>query len=92
MSCMIETDEDTPSRQTLVFLYKFVEGSCPKSHGFNAARLANIPDSIVELAQTKALAFERWVTLKRILFNLKKVTDKSQSQDLLQFLSQLKLN
>lgn len=35
---MIENDEEIPSKQTLVFLYKFVEGSCPKSHGFNAAR------------------------------------------------------
>ncbi|UJR30337.1 hypothetical protein I4U23_017874 [Adineta vaga] len=92
MSCMIENDEETPSKQTLVFLYKFVEGSCPKSHGFNAARLANIPESIVELAQTKALAFERWVTLKRTLFTLKKATDQSQSQDILQIISQLKLN
>lgn len=54
--------------------------------------LANIPESIVELAQTKASAFERWVILKRILLSLKKVTDNSQQQDLLQFLSQLKLN
>lgn len=54
--------------------------------------LANIPESIVELAQTKASAFERWVTLKRVLLSLKKVTDNSQQQDLLQFLSQLKLN
>ncbi|CAF3104902.1 unnamed protein product [Rotaria sp. Silwood2] len=92
MSCMIENDEETSTKETLVFLYKFVEGSCPKSHGFNAARLANIPESIVELAQTKAAAFERWVTLKRILLTLKKVTDNSQQQDILQFLSQLKLN
>lgn len=35
---MIETDEETPTKETLVFLYKFSEGSCPKSHGFNAAR------------------------------------------------------
>ncbi len=54
--------------------------------------MANIPESIVELAQTKALAFERWVTLKRVLLTLKKVTDNSQQQDLLQFLSKLKLN
>ncbi|CAF1182110.1 unnamed protein product [Adineta steineri] len=92
MSCMIEKDDETSTKETLVFLYKFVEGSCPKSHGFNAARLANIPESIIELAQSKASAFERWVTLKRILFTLKKITDKSQEQDILQFLSQLKLN
>jgi DNA mismatch repair protein MSH6 len=86
---MIENDEETPTKQTLVFLYKFIEGSCPKSHGFNAARMSI---EIVELAQTKALAFERWVTLKRILLTLKKVTDNSQGEDFLQIISQLKLN
>jgi DNA mismatch repair protein MSH6 len=35
---MIENDEENPTKETLVFLYKFVQGSCPKSHGFNAAR------------------------------------------------------
>jgi len=54
--------------------------------------LANIPETIIELAQNKASAFERWVTLKRILLSLKRITDNSQQQDLLQFLSQLKLN
>ena len=85
---MIENDEENPGKETLVFLYKFVQGSCPKSHGFNAARLANIPAPIVELAQTKALAFERWVTLKRILLSLKRADD----QDLPTVISQLKLN
>ena len=85
---MIENDDENSGKETLVFLYKFVQGSCPKSHGFNAARLANIPTAIVELAQTKALAFERWVTLKRILFSLKKADD----HDLPSIISQLKLN
>jgi DNA mismatch repair ATPase MutS len=39
---MIENDEENPTKETLVFLYKFVEGSCPKSHGFNAARTSKI--------------------------------------------------
>ena len=54
--------------------------------------LANIPASIVELAQTKALAFERWVTLKRTLLTLKKVTEPSEAHDLLAVIAQLKLN
>ena len=109
---MIENEDETPGKETLVFLYKFVDGSCPKSHGFNAARaffsalserapssirarflgLANIPSSIVELAQAKASAFERWVTLKRILLTLKKGADHSEEHDLLSIISQLKLN
>jgi len=43
-----ENDED-PSQEMITFLYKFVSGACPKSYGFNAARLANIPDQVWQL-------------------------------------------
>ena len=44
---MVENEDDTdPSQETITFLYKFVKGACPKSYGFNAARLAGIPDEV----------------------------------------------
>ena len=45
---MVENDDDSDdlSAETITFLYKFVEGACPKSHGFNAARLAGIPHEV----------------------------------------------
>jgi len=44
---MVENEnDDDPSKETITFLYKFVSGACPKSYGFNAARLANIPDQV----------------------------------------------
>lgn len=44
-ACMVENEnEDDPSQETITFLYKFVKGACPKSYGFNAARLASIPE------------------------------------------------
>ena len=44
---MVENEDDTdPSKETITFLYKFVKGACPKSYGFNAARLAGIPDEV----------------------------------------------
>ena len=44
---MVENEnDDDPSQETITFLYKFVSGACPKSYGFNAARLANIPDQV----------------------------------------------
>jgi len=50
-SCMVENENDEdPSQETITFLYKFVSGACPKSYGFNAARLANIPDQVSQLA------------------------------------------
>ncbi|XP_015756770.1 PREDICTED: DNA mismatch repair protein Msh6-like [Acropora digitifera] len=59
MACMVENEDDTdPIKETITFLYKFVKGACPKSYGFNAARLAGIPDEVIALAVKKARQFE----------------------------------
>lgn len=59
MACMVENENDEdPSQETITFLYKFVSGACPKSYGFNAARLADIPEEIIKLARSKAFQFE----------------------------------
>ncbi|XP_071491838.1 DNA mismatch repair protein Msh6-like [Diadema antillarum] len=59
MACMVENEcEDDPSQETITFLYKFVGGACPKSYGFNAARLAGLPDEIIQVARQKAKQFE----------------------------------
>ncbi|XP_022106903.1 DNA mismatch repair protein Msh6-like [Acanthaster planci] len=60
MACMVENEnEDDPSQETITFLYKFAAGACPKSYGFNAAKLADIPDEIVLVARKKAHDFEK---------------------------------
>ena len=43
---MVENEGD-PSEETITFLYKFAKGACPKSYGFNVARLANIPEEVL---------------------------------------------
>ncbi|XP_003699487.2 DNA mismatch repair protein Msh6 [Megachile rotundata] len=44
MACMVENEEEGEvSQETVTFLYKLSEGACPKSYGFNAARLAGVP-------------------------------------------------
>ena len=46
-ACMVEKEEEgDPSQETITFLYKFTHGACPKSYGFNAARLASIPEEV----------------------------------------------
>ena len=45
-ACMVENEGTDSSEETITFLYKFVSGACPKSYGFNAARLANIPEEV----------------------------------------------
>lgn len=42
---MVENEGD-PAEETITFLYKFAKGACPKSYGFNVARLANIPEEV----------------------------------------------
>uniref|UniRef100_A0A8C5MKP8 DNA mismatch repair protein n=2 Tax=Leptobrachium leishanense TaxID=445787 RepID=A0A8C5MKP8_9ANUR len=58
MACMVENECEDPSQENITFLYKFIEGACPKSYGFNAARLANIPDEIIQAGHKKAQEFE----------------------------------
>lgn len=47
---MVENDDENndgdPSRETITFLYKLTDGPCPKSYGFNAARLAGLSDDV----------------------------------------------
>jgi DNA mismatch repair protein MSH6 len=64
--------------QSITFLYKFGEGACPKSHGFNAARLADVPEEIIKLGLVKSAEFENFtkrIQLLKKLLLLKKKTD-----------------
>ena len=61
-------DDDDPSQQTITFLYKFTDGSCPKSYGFNVARLAGLPDAVIRQAREKARELEM-INLKKQAFS-----------------------
>lgn len=61
MACMVENEDvsvDDPSQESLTFLYKLSDGPCPKSYGFHAARLADLPESAISLAYRKAAQLE----------------------------------
>lgn len=53
--------------QSITFLYKFGEGACPKSHGFNAARLADVPEEIIKLGSVKSVEFENFTKKLQLL-------------------------
>ncbi|XP_076019011.1 DNA mismatch repair protein Msh6 [Genypterus blacodes] len=59
MACMVENECEDPSQETITFLYKFIAGACPKSYGFNAARLASLPEEVIQSGHRKAREFER---------------------------------
>lgn len=92
MACMVENDGDTddPTQETVTFLYKYSDGACPKSYGFNAAKLAGMPLGIiqrahhyskqVEMMALKCKLFSKLLgsgdvnDIKELLHKLKKVT------------------
>lgn len=58
---MVENEnegDENDSEETVTFLYKFAEGACPKSYGFNAARLAGMPRHITKVGQQRAKRLE----------------------------------
>lgn len=59
MACMVENECEDPSQETITFLYKFISGACPKSYGFNAARLASLPEEVIQSGHKKAREFEK---------------------------------
>ena len=42
----------------VTFLYKLTQGSCPKSYGTNVARLAGLPQALVQRASQVAASLE----------------------------------
>ena len=67
---MENDNEDDPTQESITFLYKFISGACPKSYGFNAARLAGIPDNIIKGGFQKAKEFEVSMETQRCLTKL----------------------
>ena len=65
-ACMVENECEDPSQETITFLYKFIAGACPKSYGFNAARLANLPEEVIQAGHQKAREFEKSTMSLRI--------------------------
>ncbi|CAL1689622.1 unnamed protein product [Lasius platythorax] len=71
MACMVETgEEEKVSEETVTFLYKLSEGACPKSYGFNAARLAGIPSIITTKAHEIASKIEQETNDKHSFISL----------------------
>ncbi|XP_029087380.1 DNA mismatch repair protein Msh6 isoform X3 [Monodon monoceros] len=66
MACMVENECEDPSQETITFLYKFIKGACPKSYGFNAARLANLPEEVIQKGHRKAREFEKMTQSLRL--------------------------
>lgn len=63
MDCIVEgldENEDTDNKhaEQVTFLYKLCDGSSPRSYGINVARLAKLPQQVIEMAMKQSRAFE----------------------------------
>ncbi|XP_054978282.1 DNA mismatch repair protein Msh6 isoform X2 [Sorex araneus] len=77
MACMVENECEDPSQETITFLYKFIKGACPKSYGFNAARLANLPEEVIQKGHRKAREFEKMTQSLRLFREVCLVSERS---------------
>lgn len=90
---MVETDESTPDsedqipEETITFLYKLSPGACPKSYGFNAARLAGIPKEITVRAHKISKNLEKEATCVRAFRDILKFQKTSDVRSMLAALS-----
>jgi DNA mismatch repair protein MSH6 len=65
MECVVEETESAggahdvyPKESNITFLYTLGEGGCPKSFGINVARLAGLPEEVLQKAKNISLTFE----------------------------------
>jgi len=60
MECIVEEDDDddTERKNSITFLYTLSDGPCPKSFGVNVARLAGLPDDVLQRAKRVSSQFE----------------------------------
>ncbi|CAA0824896.1 DNA mismatch repair protein MSH6 [Striga hermonthica] len=56
MACQVIKGVD--GLEEVIFLYKLTPGACPKSYGVNVARLAGLPDTVLQKAAAKSQEFE----------------------------------
>ncbi|XP_016132025.1 DNA mismatch repair protein Msh6 isoform X3 [Sinocyclocheilus grahami] len=94
MACLVDHECEDPSQETITFLYKFIGGACPKSYGFNAARLASIPEEVIQSGHKKAREFERSTVSLRIFKKLcsfaeNPAAEREQFTTLVQMISSL---
>lgn len=56
---LLEPATNSKTADEVTFLYKLAEGACPKSYGTNVARLAGLPEEVVEMAAELSEDMER---------------------------------
>ncbi|KAK4878256.1 hypothetical protein RN001_010762 [Aquatica leii] len=87
MACMTEDDQDEDDPMlSITLLYQLKAGSCPKSYGFNAAKLAGLPKDIIKNAHKIATELENVIKQRRALRSIMLCTDPDAIREMLKSL------
>ena len=92
MACLAQPKtQDDPEKEfaDVTFLYKMLDGPSDKSHGLNVARLANLPESIIQCAQKQSQSFENSFLRDQLFHEIKEVVMNHSSSDQSKILSEL---
>lgn len=71
---------------SVLFLYKLASGCSDRSYGLNVARLARLPESVIQRAKQRSMQFEREFDLhmqRRLLEDIARCRDAGEMQVLL---------
>lgn len=90
MACKVENigDDDDIDNEKVTFLYKLVHGICPKSYGFNIAKLAGIPIQVVRHARNEANHLEERMNASKLIKTYLNSADQNINCDLEQLIEQ----
>nr|XP_022900437.1 probable DNA mismatch repair protein Msh6 [Onthophagus taurus] len=82
MECLVENEGDD-AKETVVFLYQMARGVCPKSYGFNVAKLAGLPQSIISRSRELARELESLTKTRELMKNVFMCDDVLKIRELL---------
>lgn len=77
---MVEKDDS--EKETVTFLYKMRAGHCPKSYGFNVAKLAGLPVEVVQLGEKVSQDLDQKDKRTRLFRNIFTCAAASPTRDL----------
>ena len=90
MACMVDNEgHEDITQENITFLYKLTDGAAPKSHGFNAAKLAGLPPDIIREGYKMAKQFERREKEKEVFQEMSKI--KPDANNIRAMISKLSL-
>ncbi|KAK3728065.1 hypothetical protein RRG08_022116 [Elysia crispata] len=67
MAFLLGDGQNEDSASVLTFLYQLTEGAAARSYGLNVARLAQVPNEILQVAAEKSQLLEKLLTEKKTL-------------------------